>query len=267
MNLRLLFATSFAFVMSSACTSMVVEHDAIPRDHTPEYFSFSRIDVAYPASLTTEQEALIHRYRPGELVALSIRAWAQETGMWGGPQALRLELRSVRLPARWQWDRHGPLMVGSGVGYRGEDHLDVGVEVLQEQEVLHRMEVVRTFPALHRTIAQVHSSERAIEDLTSDVAWQIVFELTPPGYDEGVIRAGHRDGVAAATVVAERRGLLGIGEIFEATATQRDREAGLADKYCALTLAKPGWMPWWLWVDPISWKKCHERAEEDARRR
>jgi hypothetical protein len=31
--------------------------------------------------------------------------------------------------------------------------------------------------------------------------------------------------------------------------------------------AEPGWMPWWLWADPVSWKKCKERAEENARRR
>ncbi len=186
--------------------------------------------------------------------------------MWGGRQALRLELRSVRLPARWQWDTHGPLVVGSGVGYRGEDHLDLGVEVLQGRELLHSMEILRTFPVTNRTIQQALSSKRAIDDLTSDVAWQIVFELTPPGYDEAIIRAGHRDGVAPATVVAEKRGLLGYGELLKSAATGQSREASPADIHCAVTLGGPSWIPQWLWADPWSLKKCKERAEEDARR-
>ena len=249
-----------------ACTSTVVDHEAVPRAHTPEYFSYSSIEVVYPADLTLEQQALVRRYRPGEEVAHKVRAWFEETGLWGGRQALRLELRSLRLPARWQWDTHGPLVIGSGVGYRGEDHLDLGVEVLQEQELLHRMEILRTFPVTHRTIQQTLSSQRAIHDLTSDVAWQIVFELTPPGYDEAIIRAGHRDGVAPATVVAEKRGLLGVGELLKSAVTGQSREASFADTYCAATLGGPSWIPQWLWADPWSLKKCKERAEEDARR-
>ncbi len=129
------------------CASTVVDHEAVPREHTPEYFSFSSIEVVYPSGLTPQQEALVRRYRPGEEVAKKVRAWSEETGLWGGPQALRLELRSLRLPARWQWDTYGPLVIGSGVGYRGEDHLDLGVEVLQGRELLHSMEILRTFRA------------------------------------------------------------------------------------------------------------------------
>jgi hypothetical protein len=257
----------FALAPLLACASTVVDHEAVSRAHTPEYFSFSSIEVVYPSDLTSEQEVLVHRYQPGDEVARKVRAWFEETGMWSGRQALRLELHSVRLPARWQWDTYRPLVIGSGVGYRGEDHLDLRVEVLQEQKLLHRMGILRTFPVTNRTIQQVLSSKRAIDDLTSDVAWQIVFELTPPGYDEAIILAGHRDGVATATLVAERRGLLSYGELLKDITTGQDQGSSLVDTYCAATLAKPGWMPWWLWADPVSWKKCKERAEEDARRR
>ena len=180
---------------------------------------------------------------------------------------MRLELRSVRLPVRWEQQTHGPLVAGSAVGYRGEDHLDLDVEVLQEQEVLHRMEIRRTFPVTNRTVQQVLSSQRAIDDLTSDVAWQIVFELTPPGYDEAIILAGHRDGVAPATIVAEKRGLLSVSDLLGSAVTGQSRENSLSDMFCASILAKPSWMPLWLWSDPWSYKKCQERAEEDARRR
>jgi len=257
----------FALAPFLACASTVVDHEAVSRAHTPEYFSFSSIEVVYPSDLTSEQEVLVHRYQPGDEVARKVRAWFEETGMWSGRQALRLELHSVRLPARWQSDTYGPLVIGSGVGYRGEDHLDLRVEVLQEQKLLHRMGILRTFPFTNRTIQQVLSSKRTIDDLTSDVAWQIVFELTPPGYDEAIILAGHRDGVAPATILAEKRGLLSVSELLKSAATGQSREGSLSDTYCAVALAKPSWMPLWLWSDPWSYKKCQERAEEDARRR
>ncbi len=264
---RLPWAALLPVVWLLARSSTKVDHQAFPRAHTPEHFRFSTIVGAYPSGLSAGQRALVHRYRPVEAVARKVQAWSEETGLWGGRQALRIELRSVRLPARWQWDDAGPLVIGSAVGYRGEDHLDLGVEILQQQVLLHRMEIKRTFPATNRSVAQVFCSERAMDDLSSDVAWQIVFELTPPGYDEPIIRAGHRDGVAAATMVAEKRGLLNVGELLGAAATGRSREAGVTDKYRASVLAGPSWMPDWLWADPVSLKKCRERAAEDARRR
>ena len=264
---RLSYATLLPVAWLLACSSTQVDHQAVARAHTPEHFRFSTIVGVYPTGLSADEQALVQRYRPVEEVARKVRGWSEETGLWGGRQALRIELRSVRLPARWQWKSAGPLVIGSGVGYRGEDHLDLGVEILQEQKLLHRMEILRTFPATNRSVAQVLSSERAMDDLSSDVAWQIVFELTPPGYDEPIIRAGHRDGVAAATIVAQKRGLLGVGELVGAAATGRSREAGVTDTYCASVLAGPSWMPDWLWADPISLKKCRERAAEDARRR
>jgi hypothetical protein len=251
-----------------ACASTSVEHNAVPRAHTPEHFSFSTIQVVYPSNLTPDHDALVRRYQPCEQVAANVQRWAEETGMWGGQQRLRIEMRSVQLPARWQWDTHGPLVVGSGVGYRGEDHLDLGVQVLQQEDVLHHMQIARRFPIIDRTIQQTLSAQGAMDDLTLDVAWQIVFELTPPGYDEAIILAGHRDGVHPATTKAARRGLLSWGQGMKAAATGK---MDLADAYCGEALSKPSWLPLWLWwiYDPTyiaGYKRCRERAEEDARR-
>ena len=109
-----------------------------------------------------------------------------------------------------------------------------------------------------------------MDGLIAEVAWQIVYRMTPPGYDEAIIRAGYRDHVRTATTIAAGRGFLSFSEFQKASWALRltHEEAYLDDFRCGAALSKPRWMPWWLSAFPRLgfYKRCEARAADAAKR-
>jgi len=247
-----------------ACTGTTVDHQAVPQAPTVEHFSISSIDTRYATGLSQEEEAIAAEYEVGERLAEKIQGWATETGMWGGVQSLAIEVDSLLLRKRFategleEWAANTPRPV--------QDRLGIQVEIRQGERVLHRMEVVREKGLADDHWNAIASTDRAMDDLIAETAWQVVYELTPTGYDEAIIRIGHRDGVQPATVIASKRGLLSYGQMLKGAVTNEYSLGDLDDVYCGASLSKPSWMPWWLW-DPVTYKKCKQRAEEAAKRK
>ena len=234
-------------VASPGCTGTTVEHEHIPQEHSIEYFSFSEVEAAYAAGLIEESEALVTKYQPGEEISAQVEIYAEETGMWGGIQTVALEVRSIRLPER---------------GKCSDDHLAVAVAIWEADRELHRMEIAHKIDYFDAEWGEIFSSDRAMRDLIGAVAWRIVYEMTPPGFDEAIICAGHGNGIRPATVEAGRRGFLSYGEALKAASENKFDTP--TDAYCAGSLAKPSWLPWWLW--DFGYKKCEARAREAAKR-
>jgi hypothetical protein len=247
----------------AACTGTTVVHRAVSQAPTAEHFSISSIDVRYATALRPEEEAIAAEYDVGERLAEKIQGWTKETGMWGGAQCLAIEVDSILLRNRFRngylegWDADAPQPV--------QDRLGIQVEILQGDRVLHRMDVVREKGLGDDHWDTIYSTDRAMDDLIAEAAWQVVYELTPTGFDEAIVRIGHRDGVQPATVIASERGLLGSGQMLKGAATNEFGVGDLDDAYCGASLSKPSWIPWWLW-DPVTYQSCKARAEEAAKR-
>jgi len=255
-----------ALLLGCAQTS-VVQHQAVPQAHTPEYISISSIDVEYVESLNARERSLATRYRPGERVAEKIRDWAEETGMWGGAQSLVIRVISVGF--KWRFD-HTLRFETPLENLIDTDRLGTEIELRQANRLLHSAHVERSVPEGTQAASPFADySGPSMDHLAADVAWQIVYELTPPGYDETIIRAGVRDRVQAAWHVAARRGLITRDEwsIFMM------RGADNKDVRCGYLLSKSPELPLWLWKAwtwgpfHMSYEECQERAAQAARRR
>ena len=126
----------------TAPTETSVEHAPIPREHTFEALSISSVEVHDADDLSLKQRALSLKYQPGEQIATRVREWSETTGVWGGPQSLRLEIAAIRLLERnllfdsYATDRE----TDEGV----EDRLGVIAEVRENGEVVHRIDLERT---------------------------------------------------------------------------------------------------------------------------
>ncbi len=247
----------------SGCTSTGVRRQ-VKGTRVIEFFSIQAVHVRYPSGLDPDQMALVQRYQPGELVASRVEEWSRELGMWGSPDELTIIVDRLRLPVRWKTSQHGPIVIGTAAGYRGEDHLGMRVEVRRNEELVYEIDVLRSVAALDRRFPELFSSDYSMGAMIDELAWRILYELTPPGYDEEVILLGHERNVGSATMKAARRGLLSYGTMLKESAEGTFRW-NLKDNVCGSALSKPGWLPWFFWA-PITYKPCEARAEMDARR-
>jgi hypothetical protein len=262
-------ATRFALLVIgtaalTACTKTAVVRE-VQTTRAIETFSIQAIRGRYPPNLDSEEAKLVEAYRPVERIAARVQEWAKELGMWGSPDVLTLEVDRLRLPARWETSRHGPIVIGSAVGYRGEDHLGMHVDVSRYDENLFELDILRSIATFERRWPELFSSDFAMNAMIDELAWQVMYELSPPGHDEGVILLGHENGVDTATIVAARRGLLSYGTMLKESAAGTFRWS-LLDAGCGSVLAKPAWVPWFVWA-PFTYKSCQARAAEHAQRR
>ena len=248
----------------TACTGTAVTRD-VQTTRAVEAFSIQAVRVRYPPGLSTEQARLVEAYRPAERIGARVEEWARELGMWGSPDVLTLKVDRLRLPARWKTNQHGPILIGTSAGYRGEDHLGMRVDISRYDETLIELDILRSIAAFERRFPGLFSSDYAMNAMIDELAWQVLYELTPPGYDEGVILLGHEKDVDTATIVAARRGLLSYATMLKESAAGTFRW-NLQDNWCGSSLSKPAWIPWILW-DPFTYKSCQARAAEDAQRR
>lgn len=248
----------------TACTGTAVTRE-IQSTRTIETFSIQEIRTRYPLNLSPEQLKLIETYQPAERIAARLEEWAKDLGMWGSPDVLTLNVDRLRLPARWETSQHGPIVIGSAAGYRGEDHLGMHVDVSRFGDRVFELDILRSVGAFERRFPELFSSDYAMSAMIDELAWQVLYELSPPGFDEGVILLGHKNGVDTATIVAARRGLLSYGTMLKESAAGTFRWS-LRDNWCGSALSKPAWIPWFLWA-PFTYKSCQARAVEHARRR
>jgi len=259
------FAAGLGLMMwiATGCTSTAIRRE-VQSAHIVESFSIQAIHIQYPKNLNPDQEALIAKYQPGERIGSRVEEWSRELGMWGAPDELTIRVDRLRLPARWETIQHGPIIIGSAAGYRGEDHLGMRIEVWRNEEVVYELDILRSVAAFERRFPELFNSDYAMGAMIDELAWRVLYELTPPGYDDAVILLGHERNVASATIKAARRGLLSYGAILKESAAGTFRW-NVKDVACGAALSKPRSVPWFLWA-PFSYKACQDRAEKDARR-
>jgi hypothetical protein len=197
----------------TAPTGSEIVHDSPSRARPPESISISSIEAGYSDELSLKQRALGLKYEPAEGIAKLVRKWCERVGIWGGPQSLHIEARAARIKHRLF---HPNDYVADRENDEGVmDRLAVAAEVREGEEVVHTVDLERTQGFLGDTTwGAIFSQEVAMNNLIEDIAWRIVFELTPPGYDDEIIRLGYESYVHSATVLAYRRGLLTAADYF-----------------------------------------------------
>jgi hypothetical protein len=273
-----------ALLSLSCAATPEVSHRPGPRDHTIEIFSISSVEATYSPALQGADRILAAERRPGEAIAERVREWSQATGLWGGPLALRIEIQSVR------FDQLPETLPDSVSVDFEKSAFGVGVEIFDDADLVHRMDV-GTHRKAWRGASNLSetTSDGRFDALVNEIAWQIVYELTPPGYDEEIIRLGYLEDVFPAGVAAGRRGMLTAGQIW------LDGGFGVGvnllvsddddDFHCAFTLAKPSWIASWMWgcwvlnfpmptawinlafhSHDLSYEECQQRARKAAER-
>ena len=184
-----------------------------------------------------------------------VRQWLDATQLSSGENRLEIEVTEFWLPAsgtRWMTAQ-----------LKGNDYLNSSVAVRGAEGAVIASAGVRTqLGAMDRSLGENYSADFALENLLDNLAWRIVFELTPPGHDDLLLKLAKEKGVVPAIQELGWRGGLSYGELLKYSALDTFRGNAKLGA-CAGSLAKPDWMPAFLWDFPF-WihGSCMKLAEE-----
>lgn len=103
---------------------------------------------------------------------------------------------------------------------------------------------------MNRSIGENYCADFALNNMLDNLAWEIVFELIPPGQDDPLLELAKEKGVVPAIQDLGWLGELTYGEVLKFSASDTIRGNGKL-AVCASSLAKPGRMPAFLWDFPL----------------
>ena len=240
-----------------ACSTTTAGRRAAAPDHrllTP--LPIGPVSVRYSDGLAVDRRQRAQENSVAPRLESNIRHLLEATGLSPGDNRLEVELTEFRLPAsgtRW--------MTGQ---LKGNDYLDSSVTVRGvEGSPIVIGDVRAQLGAMDRSIGENFSADFALKNLLDNLGWRIVFELTPPGRDDAILKLGKEMGIVPAIQELGWRGGLTYGEAVKYASTDSFRgDAKLVA--CVSSLAKPGWLPAFLWDFPLFGLHgaCAKTAEE-----
>jgi len=193
----------------AACTSTkVVEGPAAMGEG--QSLQVGSIESGYTADLLPDRLSRLREHRVALEVARLVEEWMTETGQWGGPDTVRIEVDRFRLPAagtRW--------LTGSA---KGNDYLGARVSMIRDGQPLMTFHVEHTLGAGDRSIAENYSADRALENLEEAVAWSIAHEITPFEKRREIFEIGKREQIQRAIEMLELCGELSYAESMKYSA-------------------------------------------------
>jgi hypothetical protein len=230
----------FAAGCSSTTTSL---HEGASDQRPLRPLLIGKVAVDYSNSLAPDRKERAQEHSIAQRLASRVRAWLEATKLSPGDNELEIELREFRLPAsgtRWMTAQ-----------FKGNDYLGASVTVhAADGAELVSAQVRTQLGAMDRSIGENYSADFALDNMLDNLAWRIVFELIPPGQDDPFLELAKAKGVVPAIQELGWRGELTYAEALKYSASDTFRgDAKLAA--CASSLAKPGWMPAFLWDFPL----------------
>jgi hypothetical protein len=192
-----------------ACTSTQVAGDR-PEIEELQSFRIGSTETSYGADLPADRISRAREHRVVLDVARLLEEWMTETGRWGGPDTVRIEIDRFRLPAagtRW-----------ATAQAKGNDYLGAEVSVMRDGQSLATFHVEHTIGAGDRSIAENYSADRALENLVEAVAWSVAYELTPFEERRGIFEIGKREQIERAIEMLELCGELSYAETMKYSA-------------------------------------------------
>ena len=173
-----------------------------------------------------------------------------------GTDTLDVELTAFRLPGAGSRWLTGPL--------KGNDELACLIAVRSTDGAVIASGEVRTeLGAMDRSIGEDYSAEFALDNMIDNLAWRIVFDLTPAGHDDRILNIAKEEGVVPAIQELGWRGELSYGEVLKYSAVDTFR-GNFKLVSCAASLAKPDGVPAFIWDFPLFGLhgSCLEIAEQ-----
>lgn len=202
-TLRVRRVVTLLVVGTFGCTSTQIGGSLLGAEEARD-LRLGAVEVRYAGSVPPERITLGTRLDLSETLDGRIESWLQETGRWGGPDALAVEIDQFRLPGigtRW--------ISGS---MKGNDYLGAGVTVTRAGNPVAKFHVEHTIGAGDRSIAENYSADRALENLVDAVAWAIVHAVTPFEQRKPIFEIGKREQVEQAIELLELCGELSYAE-------------------------------------------------------
>ena len=244
-------------VFGAACSSTTATlREGVPDQRSLPPFLIGAVVVRYSNELAPDRKQRAEYNSVAQRLESKVREWLDATQLSSGDNGLEIGLTEFRLPAsgtRW-----------TTAQFKGNDYLDSSVAVRgAEGAVIASAGVRAQLGAMDRSIGENYSADFALDNLLDNLAWRIVFELSPPGRDDLLLTLAKEKGVVPAIQELGWRGELSYGEVLKYSASDTFR-GNLKLASCAGSLAKPDWMPAFLWDFPMFGLhgSCMKLAEE-----
>ena len=244
-------------LFGAACSTTTANvREVAPDQRSLPPLLIGAVTVRYSNELPLDRTQRAESNSIAQRLESKVRQWLDATQLSPGDNQLEIELTEFRLPAsgtRWLTAQFkGNDDLGSSVAVRGADGTVIASGGVRTQ-----------LGAMDRSLGENYSADFALDNMLDNLAWRIVFELTPPGQDDPLLKMAKEQGVVPAIQELGWRGELSYGEALKYSASNTFRgDIKLAS--CAGSLAKPDWMPAFLWDFP--WfglhGSCMKLAEE-----
>ena len=195
----------YCLCLLTACTSTRVSRDGKELEKV-RTFQIGLTETGYGESLAADRIARAREHQIVEEIARLVEQWMIETERWGGPDRVRIEIDSFRLPAGMRW---------ATAQAKGNDYLGAQVSVLREGAIVATFHVKHTIGAGDRSIAENYSANRALENLVEAVAWSVAHTLTPFEERRPIFDIGKREQVERAIEMLELCGELSYAEAIK----------------------------------------------------